>query len=1117
MAEKFELEARWVVHDEGSAVVEQAHRRLRNFAASTRSEFAVATREAAHSTAALTGSLVDQLNPALGAAVDRLSMASRVAAGLGPAIGGVAVAVAAGAIALGRHLEITGRLVEQQVALNEATRGFNTGALRGQLDEARRELERLEALGERQSWRKGLDNLVASGIPVLSDLARLFADGELAAGRYGEAVARFMASVPVERAQQLAEIFGQQQDALKGVYAVELARAARLGDLDRFVALNEKLAQAISNQATEEERSARLKTSLAVDVAARRVGVSPEQIEPVVEALQRGGNLSAARAAVAGLRGSGVDVTEISALIDVLDARLTVLATRARGAVEGAREAARVGRMGVVESLIPRAPAPIDWTPEGPTGAPGTGLRSADDIVRQGRLGTAATAAERARLLASVQGGTEAQVLQRRLDEIQAEKQAKLAGGLLTPAQQENVELDAELKTKEAIAETGRRLQEQEAARAGILTQIAGLTASETTQLQLQAIEAEKRATLANARLTDEEKAVALLEAQVQTANILREHMESVDPAAGMGKAFRELGDEWGAAGRRMEEATRTTFDRMAEVGPDLFFAAIEDRAADVPKLFEQMGKDALRAFLSEFSKLAWSPVLTQLRQAMTGVAGGALPGNFPEAGGMILAAGAPSGGFAGVAGAAAAGVMGIDVTGLSAGAYARLQQAGYRLVGTATGGTIAVPTAKVPTGGSPFGGGGLDVFSSMSRGVGNWLRSPLADTAFGRMLGMTPTAAAQWDTGSLAAAELARGGTLEASIGSAGIFAGTAWDTGSLAAQQMAAAGTVEASIGGAGAGAGGQAAGMSVGQALGIAGGVAAFGYSMYGAYASGDPESGAISGAMSGMMLGTAIYPGIGTVVGLLVGAALGAAMGGAGSDKAEADELAAKRAQQRQRTAETTLNAMGQAIQEAANAAYSWEEFVQMLQEKTVGDDRPVGGILERIVTLNLSGSLNRPPWNWAPDEDYRVLLGLWQPRVDHTDFNQGRVNSVGELCAAATTEQMINFMDDVLRIVKFMKEKAKQVQAARAKVFGLYEEPLGYGGITRTTEVSAARPRELEGRQLGILAESLLGLDDDLKERFLRELLQLDYDRDLRILRRDPEADIIVSQTSWVPK
>jgi hypothetical protein len=61
-----------------------------------------------------------------------------------------------------------------------------------------------------------------------------------------------------------------------------------------------------------------------------------------------------------------------------------------------------------------------------------------------------------------------------------------------------------------------------------------------------------------------------------------------------------------------------------------------------------------------------------------------------------------------------------------------------------------------------------------------------------------------------------------------------------------------------------------------------------------------------------------------------------------------------------------------------------------------------------------------------------------------------------------------------------------------------------GGLTRTTTVPGSMASRLSG-PLNINAASLLGLTDDQKAAFLKELRRVDADRSLKIFARDPDT------------
>jgi hypothetical protein len=201
--------------------------------------------------------------------------------------------------------------------------------------------------------------------------------------------------------------------------------------------------------------------------------------------------------------------------------------------------------------------------------------------------------------------------------------------------------------------------------RAQILTQIHGLTQSERAEAELQLVEAQRLLKVEQARGIPQLEAVANLEAQVRSAALLRQELERLDPVAGLDKSFREIGDDWGALGRRMEDLSRGT-------------------AANIQQLFartlrgEAIGKDFANAMLRT--------ITDQIAQYLTGTLAGAIR--------QILPGGA--GGFPLGSAATAA----LNVTGAPPQTLAALQQQGYQITAGTGGQSYAVPIVGYPSGG---------------------------------------------------------------------------------------------------------------------------------------------------------------------------------------------------------------------------------------------------------------------------------------------------------------------------------------------------------------------------------------------------------------------------------
>lgn len=194
--------------------------------------------------------LLAELNPALAAGVMQLSRAGLVARESGVALGALAVGVATAAIAATAYIRGLKQWAIDQAAVNLAVAQFDTGALRGKLQEAAKDMERF---GEQS---KSLLGMVLAGWEILWD--RLTGQ-KLPWEKQAEYAKALEQVLPVERAQRMAEAVMRVQQARQGELEVLVQVAALEADEYRLKEVHVELARAIQAEADAEERRLRAK------------------------------------------------------------------------------------------------------------------------------------------------------------------------------------------------------------------------------------------------------------------------------------------------------------------------------------------------------------------------------------------------------------------------------------------------------------------------------------------------------------------------------------------------------------------------------------------------------------------------------------------------------------------------------------------------------------------------------------------------------------------------------------------------------------------------------------------------------------------------------------------
>lgn len=359
----------------------------------------------------LAGELSSELNPALGNIVTRATQAGGAVGGMG---GGMAVATAAAvaaAAALAQYVRTLNETVERQAALNIAVRSFDAGAIRSSLSAASLELEKMQLRG--QTAIGGMINMLtkfAASLGLTVDQTKLLSEAQAALQRV----------LPLEREAAMADVYGKQQQALQGLLAVEIQRAGRVNDLDRFIALHERLLQLLSNEAAAEERLLETQRKAAVGAAQAR--------------------------------------GEPQAAIDIINDRFkglkSALGERTLAQVEGVREAERIGAFDIRGRLIP--PAPAQEFPHAEGGIPFE--REGRETVRQGRLETLQLELQRASILREISGLTQSERAAIEVGVVEAERRVKIEEARGHLGKEALANLEAQVRTAAVLQQEMERV-----------------------------------------------------------------------------------------------------------------------------------------------------------------------------------------------------------------------------------------------------------------------------------------------------------------------------------------------------------------------------------------------------------------------------------------------------------------------------------------------------------------------------------------------------------------------------------------------------------------------------------------------------------------------------------
>lgn len=399
----------------------------------------------------------------------------------------------------------------------------------------------------------------------------------------------------------------------------------------------------------------------------------------------------------------------------------------------------------------------------------------------------------------------------------------------------------------------------------------------------------------------------------------------------------------------------------------------------------------------------------------------------------------------------------------------------------TGIAGTIAIPGVA---GAVPLVGGGAALagqsYQIVTSAGGEAVAVPI-DMAI----------AAQASSGTLANLSSTIGAYLNTPIFYTSTGSVSAETASAIAAQRAGEIGTEANNLGGSLA-MGSQQAGMTLGQAAGIVGSAAAFGFSVYGAYKTGDPYGGAISGGLTGAMFGTQIYPGIGTVVGLVAGAAIGAGAGilGKNAKKTAGPRAGVRSAQQAVASASAFQQALGQA-QTTSDLLRVLNTRWSPYRELPIWAKRSDGSViypLEWIGDATGGGPATHGTWPGAGG------LFTYEDLFDPSVLDSIEVQS-GQSGAAARNEQL----------TQAVKSKITEIAGREGALRFGYSESLAAGAIQRETFLPISQLKQAAGQQGLFVSTGIFkaaGYDDNGIETLIEEIRRVSGDRDIDLVPRE---------------
>jgi len=405
-----------------------------------------------------------------------------------------------------------------------------------------------------------------------------------------------------------------------------------------------------------------------------------------------------------------------------------------------------------------------------------------------------------------------------------------------------------------------------------------------------------------------------------------------------------------------------------------------------------------------------------------------------------------------------------------------------YQVGAQAGGGMTFTPVA--PTGYGPNSGGGVSLGPSMADPTwmgGNWLGN-----------GTLGNLGAMWNA------------PIWALTSPDVVFSGGQMITN---AGELAMAGQASAGVAGQSAA---QGAGLSLGAAAGGALAIAGLGLTIYTGLAGqpGGPNAtsittGAVSGAASGAMIGFYVSTALGYSdwgVGVAIGAIAGALIGG-GAAAAGKDTTASQAREKRE--AGRATGAAQQMVDEIREAATP-EMLYAIIASWGSGYS---GGTHTVAIVVQVKGVTGVGPGTGASDAP---VVGLPNPtfRVATLDELLEHAQDITASVQAGVAPSMLSQANQA--VVSAIQSKIGELMANAG--IEVSSSQMLTADVRRTTSVPGTLASRLPAGQLDITAQSLLGMSDDQKAAFLKELRRVDAERSLRILARDPETGQLVSVT-----
>lgn len=606
----------------------------------------------------------------------------------------------------------------------------------------------------------------------------------------------------------------------------------------------------------------------------------------------------------------------------------------------------------------------------------------------------------------------------------------------------------------EFATQSGERLAaniaRQTAAEAQARTQLLGLTREQRLELTLTAIQQERVLAYAQAagKLDgDHLRAMADINAEVKTTVERQKELAQSNPFVGLTLGLQEVVDEFTSAGEVMRQGIHQVGSDMARTFSQTFTQVVTGDFKKLADLPKAFALNMINAIGDVLSKAAIGNLFSTFSRGLSG--GGLL---------SIADLGALAGGSAG--GAASLVAMGGQV---------------YQSVSVAGGGSVLVPVAMGTTPGA--GGTSLSSIASLAPG-GNY------SSAFGNLGGMFGNLGAWWNTPI----------GLSGGAGGNAVFSGGQFITnaGELAMQGIPVSGLAGQSPG--------FFASLTPAQYFGAAAGAVGLGFTIYGGL-QGAPTAmniatGAVSGAISGALIGS-IVPGIGTAVGAIAGGLLGggAAAFGKGDDGT---------AKARKQAEITRVSEAASSLVAAVNGTQTLDDLYTLLiswGSGTTGGTSSVA-VVSFVTVGGTSLVIGRPNGTYAT--------------ATKAQFVEGTL--AGTYRASIQQGIAQHYKDDAnMAIEQAVTNKVRELSALESGVLIGYNEAFqtgagGAGGTaTRTTLLSASNVDQVPaGTDLFVLQNTLDSMTADQAQQLLEQLVKVDKDRDLQLLRVESDFGATVT-------